>query len=62
MGSTVREALKAIETLGLIQRINGRTFVSIPKSNILTRLLQYFISLMGISFEDLIEVRLIIET
>ena len=60
--STVREALKAIETLGLISRNNGGTFVSVPQSDVLTRLFQCFVALKGISFEDLMQVRLILET
>jgi GntR family transcriptional repressor for pyruvate dehydrogenase complex len=60
--STVREALKAIETLGLIERTNGGTFVRVPQSDNLTKLFQCFVALKGISFQELIDARIMVET
>ncbi len=61
---TVREALKGLDSLGLIERRPGRNggiFISEVKSNAVKTSLHHFLSLKKISYSDISEVRVILE-
>lgn len=60
--STVREALKSLETLGIIRRNKEGTFVNLPASTTLSKVFHCFIALKQITLEELLEVRLVLET
>ena len=61
---TVREALKGLESLGLIEKRLGRDggiFISEVKSNSVKTALHHFLSLKKISYSDISELRVILE-
>lgn len=60
--STVREALKSLETIGLIKRSKAGTLIKMPENEGFSKLLQCYISLKNISLHELLDVRLVLET
>jgi len=61
---TVREALKGLESLGLIEKRPGRNggiFISEVKSNSVKTALHHFLSLKKVSYSNISELRVILE-
>ena len=60
--SSLRQALKVLETIGVIsQRVGDGTYVNDGTSSLLCEPLEFLILLSGISFDELIEARIIVE-
>lgn len=60
--SSLRQALKVLENMGLIsQRVGSGTTLNPAAASILAEPLEFLILLKGISFEELMEARLIVE-
>ena len=60
--STLRQALKVLEILGVIsQRVGDGTYLNPAADSILAESMEFLILLDGISFQELMEARLLIE-
>ncbi len=60
--SSLRQALKVLEIMGIIsQRVGDGTYLNIAATSILGEPLEFMILLNGISFQELIEARIIVE-
>jgi GntR family transcriptional repressor for pyruvate dehydrogenase complex len=59
---SLRQALKVLETIGVIsQRVGDGTYVNENASSLLEEPLEFLILLNGISFDELMEARIIVE-
>src|SRR6185503_17253921 len=60
--SSLRQALKVLEIMGIIsQRVGDGTYLNVAASSMLGEPLEFLILLNGISFQELIEARIIVE-
>jgi GntR family transcriptional repressor for pyruvate dehydrogenase complex len=60
--STLRQALKVLETMGVIsQRVGDGTYLNPAAASILGQSMEFLILLDGISFQELMEARLVVE-
>jgi GntR family transcriptional repressor for pyruvate dehydrogenase complex len=60
--SSLRQALKVLEIMGIIsQRVGDGTYLNAAASSMLGEPLEFLILLNGISFQELIEARIIVE-
>lgn len=60
--SSLRQALKVLETIGVIsQRVGDGTYLNTAAASMLGEPMEFLILLEGISFQDLMEARLIVE-